>query len=78
MSPVSPDEHWGSKWTRENKDCEHPDQQRGELMSAISLENVTKRFGSMRAVDGVSLSAEEGSLLVLFGPSGCENRQRFG
>jgi sn-glycerol 3-phosphate transport system ATP-binding protein len=47
-------------------------------MSAISLENVTKRFGSMRAVDGVSLSAEEGSLLVLFGPSGCENRQRFG
>jgi sn-glycerol 3-phosphate transport system ATP-binding protein len=40
-------------------------------MSAINLENVTKMFGSMRAVDNVNLSADEGSLLVLLGPSGC-------
>jgi sn-glycerol 3-phosphate transport system ATP-binding protein len=42
-----------------------------KLMSAISLENVTKMFGTMPAVDGVDLSADEGSLLVLLGPSDC-------
>jgi sn-glycerol 3-phosphate transport system ATP-binding protein len=40
-------------------------------MSAITLDNVSKNWGSMRAVDGVSLTADEGSLLVLLGPSGC-------
>ena len=40
-------------------------------MSAIELDCVVKSWGSARAVDGVSLTAEEGSLLVLLGPSGC-------
>src|ERR1700712_2613412 len=40
-------------------------------MSAIQLDHVVKNWGSARAVDGVSLTAEEGSLLVLLGPSGC-------
>ena len=40
-------------------------------MSAIKLDRVVKSWGSARAVDGVSLEAEEGSLLVLLGPSGC-------
>jgi sn-glycerol 3-phosphate transport system ATP-binding protein len=40
-------------------------------MSAIQLDHVVKGWGSARAVDGVSLMAEEGSLLVLLGPSGC-------
>src|ERR1044072_7287569 len=40
-------------------------------MSAIQLDRVVKGWGSSRAVDGVSLTAEEGSLLVLLGPSGC-------
>ena len=40
-------------------------------MSAISLDHVSKHWGSMRAVDDVSLTAEEGALLVLLGPSGC-------
>jgi sn-glycerol 3-phosphate transport system ATP-binding protein len=40
-------------------------------MAAIQLERVVKRWGSARGVDGVSLTAEEGSLLVLLGPSGC-------
>ncbi|MEA2837099.1 MAG: sn-glycerol 3-phosphate transport system ATP-binding protein [Bradyrhizobium sp.] len=40
-------------------------------MSAIELDRVVKSWGSARAVDGVSLTAEEGSLLVLLGPSGC-------
>jgi sn-glycerol 3-phosphate transport system ATP-binding protein len=40
-------------------------------MSAIRLDRVVKRWGATRAVDGVSLAADEGSLLVLLGPSGC-------
>jgi sn-glycerol 3-phosphate transport system ATP-binding protein len=40
-------------------------------MSAITLDRVSKNWGSMRAVDGISLTADEGSLLVLLGPSGC-------
>src|ERR1700709_360082 len=40
-------------------------------MSAIQLDHVVKNWGPARAVDGVSLTAEEGSLLVLLGPSGC-------
>jgi sn-glycerol 3-phosphate transport system ATP-binding protein len=43
----------------------------GALMSAITLDHISKHWGSMRAVDDVSLTAEEGSLLVLLGPSGC-------
>ena len=40
-------------------------------MSAIQLDRVVKGWGSARAVGGVSLTADEGSLLVLLGPSGC-------
>src|SRR5438128_1006649 len=40
-------------------------------MAAIQLDRVVKRWGSARGVDGVSLTAEQGSLLVLLGPSGC-------
>src|ERR1700683_1247347 len=40
-------------------------------MSAIQLDRVVKGWGSARGVDGISLEAEEGSLLVLLGPSGC-------
>jgi sn-glycerol 3-phosphate transport system ATP-binding protein len=37
----------------------------------IELENVTKAWGEVRAVDGVSFTAQEGELLVVLGPSGC-------
>ncbi len=40
-------------------------------MSAISLDQISKGWGTQRAVDGVTLTADEGSLLVLLGPSGC-------
>jgi sn-glycerol 3-phosphate transport system ATP-binding protein len=40
-------------------------------MSAITLSHVSKSWGAMRAVDDISLTADEGSLLVLLGPSGC-------
>ena len=40
-------------------------------MSEIVLEQVTKRFGPVKAVDSVSFRAESGKFVVLLGPSGC-------
>ena len=37
----------------------------------IVLENVTKRFGAVKAVDDVSFRAERAKFVVLLGPSGC-------
>jgi multiple sugar transport system ATP-binding protein len=38
---------------------------------SIVLEGITKRFGSVTAVDGVDLAVEDGEFMVLVGPSGC-------
>ena len=40
-------------------------------MVAIRLENVTKRYGNVVAVEGVSLEVGEGEFFFLLGPSGC-------
>ena len=40
-------------------------------MSAISLQGLTKRFGSVLAVDDLHLDIRDGELLALLGPSGC-------
>ncbi len=40
-------------------------------MSEIVLEEVSKHYGKVRAVDNVSLRADSGQFLVLLGPSGC-------
>ena len=37
----------------------------------IELEHVTKRFGDVLAVDDLSLTVEEGEVVVLLGTSGC-------
>ena len=37
----------------------------------ISVERLTKRFGPLAVVSGVSLSIQEGELFTLLGPSGC-------
>lgn len=41
----------------------------GEIL--ISFEAVTRRFGSTRAVDGLSLDIRAGEFFALLGPSGC-------
>jgi multiple sugar transport system ATP-binding protein len=40
-------------------------------MAAIELTDVTKAFGSVKAVDDISLEIGDGEFLVLVGPSGC-------
>jgi sn-glycerol 3-phosphate transport system ATP-binding protein len=40
-------------------------------LSEIVLDKVSKRFGRVKAVDGVSFRAEPGKFVVLLGPSGC-------
>ncbi|WP_455373887.1 ABC transporter ATP-binding protein, partial [Limibacillus halophilus] len=39
--------------------------------SIISIEKVTKRFGTVKAVDEVSIDIKEGEFFALLGPSGC-------
>lgn len=38
---------------------------------SVRLDTVTKRFGSMTAVDGVTIDVAPGEFLALLGPSGC-------
>jgi iron(III) transport system ATP-binding protein len=40
-------------------------------MTTIRLESVCRTFGAVRAVDGVSVTVDEGALFTLLGPSGC-------
>jgi ABC-2 type transport system ATP-binding protein len=37
---------------------------------AIRVEGVRKRFGSVQALEGISLTAEPGTVLALLGPNG--------
>ena len=42
-----------------------------DLSVGVVVENVSKHYGEITAVDGVSLDAEAGSFVSLLGPSGC-------
>jgi multiple sugar transport system ATP-binding protein len=40
-------------------------------VSSVSVNNITKTFGDVPAVRGISLDARDGEFMVLLGPSGC-------
>ncbi len=40
-------------------------------MAQLSTSGITKKFGEVAAVDGISLSVRDGEFMVLLGPSGC-------
>jgi multiple sugar transport system ATP-binding protein len=40
-------------------------------MAELSIRNVSKSYGSVGVLDGVSIEVEEGAFVVLLGPSGC-------
>ncbi|WP_011578893.1 MULTISPECIES: ABC transporter ATP-binding protein [Chelativorans] len=40
-------------------------------MPAVELENLTRKYGAVTAVDDISLVLSEGEMLAMLGPSGC-------
>jgi multiple sugar transport system ATP-binding protein len=40
-------------------------------MAIVEVQNLSKRFDGVAAVDGISLASTDGEFLVLLGPSGC-------
>ncbi len=41
------------------------------MANIVEIKNLTKSFGSVRAVEDVSLQIEEGEFMTMLGPSGC-------
>jgi spermidine/putrescine ABC transporter ATP-binding subunit len=40
-------------------------------MATVELRQIVKRFGQVKAVDGLTLTVEQGEVVCLLGPSGC-------
>ena len=40
-------------------------------MTSLTLKNIHKQFGTVKAVSGVDLEVMKGAFCVLLGPSGC-------
>lgn len=55
----------------------HPAEERKASVPCLCVENLTKDFGGLRAVDSVNLTIEEGERRVLMGPNGAGKTTLF-
>ncbi|GAA0674638.1 ABC transporter ATP-binding protein [Natronoarchaeum mannanilyticum] len=60
-----------SRTTAEKRDADERERAASRGEAALSIEQVTKSFGTELAVEELSLSVRRGELLTLLGPSGC-------
>ena len=44
---------------------------------ALQISDLTKDFGGLRAVDGISFQVEQGEFVGLIGPNGCGKTTTF-
>src|SRR6266536_1720820 len=44
----------------------------------LEIQNLTKRYGSVTALDGINLSIERGAIVALLGPNGAGKSTLFG
>ncbi len=47
------------------------------MATVLEVEGLSKRFGGIAAVDGVSFAVEEGEILGIIGPNGCGKSTLF-
>ena len=40
-------------------------------MASVSIRNVTKSFGPVKVIQGISMDIQDGEFVVMVGPSGC-------
>jgi ABC-type sugar transport system ATPase subunit len=40
-------------------------------MTMLSVQGISKSFGSIQALDGISFDVDDGEIVSLLGPSGC-------
>lgn len=53
-----------------NKKVQSPEKVQESTGTALSLRNVTKKYGQLAAVDGVSMEVSQGEFVTMLGPSG--------
>src|SRR5660398_94266 len=66
-----PLDHGGVSCSSSGRYAELVDSEGAMEDHAVYLENVTKRYGSLTAVDNLSLRIDRGEFFSLLGPSGC-------
>jgi len=71
MPPLAADAGYGRLASTQSRQAGEARRRRGHRLSAITLREVSRTWGTVRALDRASFTTEEGRLLVLLGPSGC-------